>query len=111
MKLTDLIEEQKRRFSAEQSDEDGFVSRYEYDILRHLVDSMTLAYEAGQKAERNSYIFDINGKLYLAKELVKHIEHHDKLNASFERGRVDAFEEMLATLTPPTTEDLSGKTG
>jgi hypothetical protein len=96
MKLTDLIEEQKRKFSAEQSDEDGFVSRYEHDILRHLVDSMTLAYEAGQKAERER----------IANEIV------DVLPT----GTVDAFaiiqtiqKYQKSLLTPPTTEDLSDK--
>ena len=55
--------------------------------------------EAVRKTE-NRFRFDIEGKMYLAKELVKHIEHHDKLDASFERGRVNAFEEMLQALTP-----------
>ena len=54
--------------------------------------------QKAREEERTSYKFDIEGRMYLAKELVKHIEHHDKLDALFERGRVNAFEELLQTL-------------
>lgn len=78
----------------------GRVGEYKGKFIQDVLqETLTSIAEQSKREERNSYKFDIEGKMYLTKELVKHIEHAEKLNASFERGRVDAFEEMLQTLT------------
>ncbi len=119
MKLTDLIEERQKE--ATKMFFEGFTSNGEILIdedgtqapiwISHFIesqvkDSMTLAYEAGQKTERERWIEQFGENFSKSQqEVIK-----NAFLQGIEMTKQSYDDALKQALTPPTTEDLSGKT-
>ena len=101
MKLTDLIEEKQEEFrnkildietavrlTYNELDADGMIEK----MLREQATSITIAYEAGQQAERERIVVQLQRKGY---------------DRDFAEKFIGVDSKMNITPTPPTTEDLS----
>lgn len=137
MKLTDLIEERSKKYPPHVSEWDKACIDSDNESL---ATSMTLAYEAGQKAERERILGKQElpdrlreTRLHLGlsqEEVGKRLGYSAMAISHFEKGNRPIPEKVLGefimifgslvetqagnrrgkALTPPTTEDLSGKT-